>query len=68
VVRELHNMQTFIEIGEFISGAKQYFLQGYVDSERVIRPGFSSYSHDELEIFRSELEKYIKFVYIRGVS
>lgn len=68
VVRELHNMQTFIEIGEFISGAKQYFLQGYVDSERVIRPGFSSYSHGELEVFREELEKYINFVYIRGVS
>lgn len=68
VVRELHNLKTFIEIGEFINGAKKYFLQGYVDSERVIRPGFSSYSHEELEVFREELEKYINFVYIRGVS
>lgn len=68
VVRELHNIQTFLEIGELIKGAKQYFLQGYVDSERVIAPGFSSYSAEELEMFKKELEKNIKFVSIRGVS
>lgn len=68
VVRELHNMQTFLEIGELIKGAKQYFLQGYVDSERVIHPGFSAYTQTELEIFKKELEKNINFVSIRGVS
>ena len=44
VVKELHSKETFEKIGELLSGAKQYFLQGYIDSERVIERRFSSYT------------------------
>ena len=66
-VRELHDRETFREIGEFIKGADKYFLQGYVDSERVIHPGFTAYSEAELKGFKELLEGFVKKVWIRGV-
>ncbi|MCR4960098.1 MAG: anaerobic ribonucleoside-triphosphate reductase activating protein [Lachnospiraceae bacterium] len=68
VVRELHDEETFEDIGELIKGAERYFLQSYVDSDRVILPGFSSYSKEELEKYCNILHKYVKTVSIRGVD
>ena len=68
VVKELHNKETFEKIGELLSGADKYFLQGYIDSERVIDRRFSSYTREELEGFVSILGKTIKNVAIRGVD
>lgn len=68
VVKELHSKETFEKIGELLSGAKQYFLQGYIDSERVIERRFSSYTKEELETFVAILKKTIKNVSIRGVD
>lgn len=36
VVKELHDEATFEEIGEMLRGARKYYLQGFIDSERVI--------------------------------
>lgn len=68
VVKELNSKETFEKIGELLSGAKQYFLQGYIDSERVIDRRFSSYTKEELEGFVTILKKTIKNVSIRGVD
>ncbi len=68
VVRELHDEKTFEDIGELIEGAERYFLQSYVDSDRVILPGFSSYPKEELEKYCNILHKYVKTVSIRGVD
>ena len=68
VVKELHSKETFEKIGELLSGAKQYFLHFYIDSERVIESRFSSYTKEELETFVAILKKTIKNVSIRGVD
>jgi len=68
VVRELHNAEIMEEISELIKGADKYFLQGYVDSDRVISRIFSSYSRVELESFKKIFEKKVKKVEIRGVD
>lgn len=68
VVRELHDRKCMEEIAELIGGAKRYFLQGYEDSERVIKPGFSSYSRNELEQFIPIFEGKVREVSIRGVE
>ena len=68
VVRELHDRQTMEEISELIKGAKNYFLQGYIESERVISPGFSAYSYKELEEFLPCFEGKVAKVKIRGVD
>ena len=48
VVKELHNENDFIQIGQWLKGAKAYYLQAYRDSDEVLQPGFSSYSLEEL--------------------
>ena len=68
VVKELHTAQDFHEIGQWLKGAKAYYLQAYKDSEGVLQPGFCSYSPEELEEFRSILLKTIPSVEIRGID
>lgn len=68
VVRELHNLKTFENISELIKGAGNYYLQGYVDSERVISRGFTSYSYGELKKFLPVLQEKIENVAIRGLD
>lgn len=68
VVRELHTEQDFIQIGQWIAGAKAYYLQAYRDSEEVLQPGFSSYSQKELMYFRDILKRTIPLVDLRGID
>ena len=68
VVRELHSENDFRSIGQWIAGCDAYYLQSYKDSPEVIRPGFTSYSLQELENFRRILSETIPLVEIRGVD
>lgn len=68
VVRELHSEKDFIEIGQWLAGAKAYYLQAYRDSEEVLQPGFSSYTQKELEHFRKILKRTIPLVELRGID
>lgn len=68
VVKELHTKQDFIEIGQWLKGAKAYFLQAYRDSEEVLQPGYSSFSLEELKEFRGILLETIPLVEIRGID
>ena len=68
VVKELHGKEDFESMGEWLSGAKVCYLQAYRDSEGVIRPGFSSYSREEMEEFADILRRTIPFVQIRGLD
>ena len=58
VVRELHTMDDFKAIGEWISGAKAYFLQPYKESEQVIQKGCSTYSSSEFDDIVAVLKGY----------
>ena len=49
VVRELHNMDDFKDIGAWISGANAYYLQPYKESEQVIKKGYSTYTSSEFD-------------------
>ena len=66
VVRELHNKDSFIEIGNWLEDAPRYFLQSYKDSENVLCPGFHAYSKEELETFADLLRPKIPSVSLRG--
>ena len=68
VVKELHDTKTFKDIAFMLSGAKRYFLQGYVDSDRVLMQGLSSYSKMEMEKFTDLLRQDIDLVEIRGLD
>ena len=68
VIRELHSEKDFIEIGQWLTGAKAYYLQAYRDSEEVLQTGFSSYTRKELEHFREILKRTIPLVELRGID
>ena len=48
VVDELHTIQDIGAIAEWISGAKKYFLQNFVDSGDIILAGLSSVSTEKM--------------------
>ena len=68
VVKQLHEKADFEAIGDWLSGAKAYFLQAYRDNENVIQKGFSSYTKEELEAFVPILKRTIGRVELRGVE
>lgn len=68
VVKELHSIETFENIGKWIVGCDAYYLQSYKDSGRVIAPGFHANTKEELEEYRQLLLRTINKVEIRGVD
>lgn len=68
VVRELHRLEDFEKIGNWLSGARAYFLQAYQDNENVMQRGFSAYTKEEMEQFLPALQKKLERVELRGVE
>ena len=67
VVRELHTIEDFKKISEWIKGAKRYFLQCFKDNENLIGNNLSAYTPRELEGFLEVLKNNIDKVSLRGV-
>ena len=66
LVRELHGENDMRSIGEWIAGAKRYFLQTYEDSGDVILPTFSGYDKNQTEYLLNMLREYVPNAQIRG--
>lgn len=67
VVDELHEPEDFSAIGQWLAGARQFFLQCYKDSENVLQRGLHAPSREKLERCKETLEQYIPNVQIRGI-
>lgn len=67
VVRELHQEQDLREIGDWIQGCKQYFLQSYRESPGVIKPVYSAYPPEQMAKFKAMLQEQIAVVELRGI-
>ena len=67
VVKEHHALSDMEEIGQWLAGAKRYFLQNYRDSEGVIEMGLHSHETELLKEFQHILKRYIEQVEIRGI-
>lgn len=68
VVKELHTKQDILEIGQWIFGAENYYLQSYRETDENICKGFSAMEKEELFELEEKLKKYIKNVKVRGVE
>ena len=68
VVKELHTKQDILEIGKWILGAENYYLQSYRETDENICKGFSAMEKEELFELERELKKSIKNVKVRGVE
>ena len=67
-VKGLHTAKDFEDIGLWIEGCSQYFLQSFTDSGNVLKDGFTSFNRNELEEFLSIVQKTIPHAQIRGVD
>lgn len=67
VVQELHDEQSFEEIGKLIRGAKRYFLQSFTDRDTVLFAGLHAPSEENLQHYAEIMTQYVESVEIRGV-
>ena len=68
VVRQLHEREDFVAIGQWLAGAKAYYLQAYRDNENVIRREFTAYEKEEMEGFVRLLVPFVERVALRGMD
>ena len=68
VVKEMHELEDMIEIAKWIKGAKQYYLQQYIESDNVIQPGWSAYNAQEMEEIKQIMSKWVPNIHLRGVK
>ncbi len=66
LVREFHTPQDIAEIGEWIQGAKRYFLQSFKDSGDLISAGLSGLTASETETFLELIKPFVPSASIRG--
>jgi pyruvate formate lyase activating enzyme len=67
VVRELHTPEDLVSISEWITDAKNYFLQKYVDSGDILAEGFSAYSDGEMLDILGKVREKMPHTILRGV-
>lgn len=69
VIKPLHQLEDFEEIGKLINGAENYFIQSYrhASQEAAADDIFSAYSSEELETFKNIVQKYVKNAKVRGI-
>lgn len=63
----LHAVEDMAAIGQWLSGAKRYFLQQFVDSGDLIGTGLSPLTPEEMEAMREAVLPYIKETTLRGI-
>lgn len=66
LIDEFHSEKEIEEIGNWIKGAKRYFLQHYIDSENCIQHGLHEVSLEKAKSYCGILKKYTPQVCLRG--
>ena len=68
LVRELHQPQDIVAIGQWLEGSPHYYLQNFEDSGNLIKSGFSGFTPLELQDFAALAAPFFGCVSIRGVD
>lgn len=69
VMREFHDTEALTRIGEWIAGARRYYLQPFRESDQVMKKGvFHAPDRDEIIRWKELLSKTIPSVDIRGMD
>ena len=66
-VAPFHDIPGMEELGRWIAGAKQYYLQAFVDSGALVGTGVSGLTKEEMEALRTAVLPYIPNTHIRGI-
>lgn len=68
VVKGIHSLKEFEDIGRLLAGCRAYFLQGFQESDGVIGEGYEPFSAAEMGQIIQIARKYIDKVELRGVE
>ena len=68
VVREFHQRSDFESIGKWIRGAKNYYLQQFVDSGDLLQQGLRGYNKDIMNQALEIVRQYVPNAQLRGVE
>ena len=67
VTKELHTPDDFAKIGQWIKGAKRYYIQSFVDSGDIILEGLNPLDLQGLKALSEAVSPYVPSVELRGV-
>lgn len=67
IVNGLHTTQDIVALAEWISPAKKYFLQNFVDSGNIIGCGLTAHSLETLEEMKNKASHFVPNAQIRGI-
>lgn len=66
VVAQHHSREDMISIGQWLQGARAYYLQPFKDSGDILLPGLTTPTQEVLQDYKKLLSAYIPNVEIRG--
>ena len=66
VVKPLHTAEGMKAIGQWLSGAKAYFIQNFRDTGDLVGQGLSAFSQEELMQLLSAVQPYLPNAQVRG--
>lgn len=67
VVQEFHAAEDFCRIGEWIRGARAYYLQSFIDSGDLIGSDLHPHTKETLTHFLRIVQPYVENVHLRGI-
>ena len=67
VCHPLHDEASIASLARWLKGAKQYFLQAFVDSGDLIGQGLSALTPQQMDTLRQAALPYIENTHIRGI-
>ena len=67
VVRGLHDENSFQQIGQWLAGAKKYYLQQFVDSGNLIAAPMSGFEAAEMKHYLAIVRDHIPAAQLRGI-
>lgn len=68
VMKQYHDEDSFRDIAEMINGAKNYYIQSFIDRDTVPTEGLSAYSAEELRGFLDIVRPHVENAGLRGVD
>ncbi len=68
VVKDFHTDADFHRIGQWIRGAKAYYLQAFRDSGHLIQPDLTGCSDAEMQRFLQIVRSYVPQAALRGID
>ena len=67
VVKEYHEAEDFAAMGQWLKGAKRYYLQAFVDSGAILEGGLHAHSKEKMEHFLTLVTPYVGVAALRGL-